>query len=263
MPRLARTSIIAALLLALLAPTAIHAFNSSYAPTAHSQDYAELSSYACSGKNRTGKNDHNDVVRIRTTMSWNSTQAQNVRNYAASGKYYTHDITDMSNNLDGFCLWTNFPNAYYDWDDDSGETLKWEESEVAAINKSFPTANTNYSVNSYFARWTYGIPYSGGGFQWFYDPDGGQIKITPQISEWWGSMGEYNTAAYDGDPRSIYYGSKYRSMSSASIATSTSEGPKPRPDKTTVATLSLGKHQEYTVEVVKAGEQVVIEGMYL
>jgi hypothetical protein len=133
MSRLTRSFVLVMALLALSAPTVMYAFSKPFSPTSHSHDIADLSHAACAsgGRTREGKLDYNGTVRVRTTMSWNAAQAQNVRNYASGGRYYTHDITDDGNpsiqgddNLDGWCLWTNFPSAYYDWDNDYGSTLR-------------------------------------------------------------------------------------------------------------------------------------------
>jgi hypothetical protein len=95
-------------------------------------------------------------------MNWNPDHAQNVRDYSSGGDYYTHDITDMSGHLNGWCLWTNFPSPYYDWDDDDNDG-KWEETEVVADDTNFPVDNQYYSVNSYFTRWHWVCEWHGGG----------------------------------------------------------------------------------------------------
>lgn len=136
----------------LLVPSAL-AFEQNFSPTNHSYSVSELSTYSCAGSTR-HRSSMNGVVRVRTTMSWNDQDAQNARNDAQNGSYYTHDITDMNDNLDGWCIWTNFPSPYYDWDDDGDSIFKWEESEVVSVDTNFPPANINYSVNSYFTRWT-------------------------------------------------------------------------------------------------------------
>ena len=142
--------IVIALASLLLVPVVVYAFNGSYSPTGHWVGVYEFDSYACPGQvNEEGNTRNDDTVGIRTTMNWNPDHAQNVRDYSSGGDYYTHDITDMSDHLNGWCLWTNFPSPYYDWDDDDDDG-KWEETEVVAVDTNFPVDNQYYSVNSYF-----------------------------------------------------------------------------------------------------------------
>jgi len=192
----------------ILIPTvALYAFNGSYAPTDHFQNVYSFDSYSCPGQvnGALGGNSRTDIVGIRTTMRWNQEHAQNVRNYSSGGEYYTHDITDMSDNLNGWCLWTNFPDPYYDWDDDNGNR-KWEESEVVSVNTNFPTQDQYYSVNSYFTRW-YEKCSPWWNCWWEHDGGSGTVNITPAVSYWQGwPFNEYQTRYYDSNPVTVSYG---------------------------------------------------------
>ncbi len=93
----------------------------------------------------------------------------------------------MSDTLNGWCLWTNFPSPYYDWDDDDNDG-KWEETEVVAQDTAFPVVSQYYSVNSYFTRWHWVCTKKNGEWDcaWVYESGGGNVAITPAISKWQG-----------------------------------------------------------------------------
>lgn len=179
--------------------------------------------------------------------------AQNVRDYSSGGDYYTHDITDMSDHLNGWCLWTNFPSPYYDWDDDDDDG-KWEETEVVAVDTNFPVDNQYYSVNSYFTRWHWVCEWHWGwDCNWEYDGGSGNVEITPAVSHWgwapddgWG----YQTTYYDGDPAIASYGSK-----------SLEGGTSRQVDDVQVTQLipiSLGAETQYTATIAIADSRVFL-----
>ncbi len=200
--------IVTVAMLLLMVPTMALAFNGSYSPTSHTVGVYEYGSYTCPGAlNQEGNVRNIDVVSVRTTMNWDATQAVNVKNYSSDGAYYTHDITDMSDRLNGWCLWTNFPNPYYDWDDDDNDG-KWDETEVVARDTAFPNANQYYSVNSYFTRWHWACTWNGEwSCNWVYESGSGNVAITPAVSRWQGwPEYEYQTVRYDGDPVFASYG---------------------------------------------------------
>ncbi|NOK58546.1 MAG: hypothetical protein GFH27_549279n352 [Chloroflexi bacterium AL-W] len=187
-------------------------------------------------------------------MSWNDQDAQNARNDAQNGSYYPHDITDMNDNLDGWCIWTNFPSPYYDWDDDGDSIFKWEESEVVSVDTNFPPANTNYSVNSYFTRWTEQTAGSTNPF-WVYDGDGGTINIIPQTSRWNWVIREYNTDEYDEQPVEAGYGDNSQSIES--------EIEIQEPLVRDVTSVAFGDSNEYIVHIATSDEHVFVKEMSL
>ncbi|HQE94176.1 MAG TPA: hypothetical protein PLH19_15900 [Anaerolineae bacterium] len=201
--------IVLAVAVLLLIPTVVWAFNGSYSPTGHWVGVYEHTSYSCPGTTNSGGNVRSDdIVEIRTTMNWDTAHANSVKDYSRNGGYYTHDITDMSDTLNGWCLWTNFPSPYYDWDDDDNDG-KWEETEVVAQDTAFPVVSQYYSVNSYFTRWHWVCTKKNGEWDcaWVYESGGGNVAITPAISKWQGwPYYEYQTLHYDGDPVNVSYG---------------------------------------------------------
>ncbi|MDY7079194.1 MAG: hypothetical protein SXV54_19950 [Chloroflexota bacterium] len=248
--------IVATLVGLLLVPTVVYAFNGSYSPTGHWVGVYEHSSLVCPGRinDEVGGSSKNDIVEIRTTMNWNPDHAQNVRDYSSGGEYYTHDITDVSDHLNGWCLWTNFPSPYYDWDDDDDDD-KWEESEVVAVDTSFPVDNQYYSVNSYFTRWAWVCHWQwwppGWDCSWEYDGGSGNVEITPAVSKWQGwPVYEYQTTHYDGDPVIVSYGSKSLGGGTARQVSDV--------QVTQLLSISLGEDGQYTATIAMAGSRVFL-----
>jgi hypothetical protein len=197
----------------LLLSVAVYAFNGSYAPTEYlyGDDTADVTA-TCPGEinGEVGDSIPPGIVNIWMNMQWNEEHAQNVRDYSSQDQYYTHDITDMSDNLNGWCLWTDFPSPYYDWDDDDDDD-KWEESEVVAVDTSFPVDAQEYHVRSAFIPWYWKCVWQwdppGWVCDWEYTSTTGIALITPAVSEWQGwPFNEYQTVYYDDDPVVISYG---------------------------------------------------------
>jgi hypothetical protein len=212
MPRQLSLKWVGVILVVLLLSVGVYAFNGSYAPTEY--DYGDATSTTatviCPGEinGEVGGGDPlPGVVNIWMNMKWNEEHAQNVRDYSSQSQYYTHDITDMSDNLNGWCLWTDFPSPYYDWDDDDGDD-KWEESEVVAVDTSFPADDQMYKVRSVFIPWYWKCVWQLGWVcEWEYTATTGTAFITPAVSEWQGwPFSEYQTVHYDDDPVIISYG---------------------------------------------------------
>lgn len=245
--------IVIALASLLLVPVVVYAFNGSYSPTGHWVGVYEFDSYTCPGQvNEEGNTRNDDIVGIRTTMNWNPDHAQNVRDYSSGGEYYTHDITDMSDHLNGWCLWTNFPSPYYDWDDDDNDG-KWEETEVVAVDTNFPVDNQYYSVNSYFTRWHWVCEWQWWGWDcnWEYDGGSGNVGITPAVSKWQGwPVYEYQTTHYDGDPAIVNYGSKSLGGGTARQVSDV--------QVTQLLSISLGEDSQYTATIAVAGSRVFL-----
>jgi len=118
-------------------------------------------------------------------MYWNSAGRTGVQNYVSSGKRYTHDITDLNNNLSATGTYsTNFPSPYVDFDDDNGNS-EWEEAEVTVENSNFPTVGTQYYI--YF--WYSWAGASG---------NAGNVAYTPAMSEQiWYTSDKWDTYRYD------------------------------------------------------------------
>ncbi|MEM8535445.1 MAG: hypothetical protein AAGF95_31735 [Chloroflexota bacterium] len=257
--------IIVFVMVAVLVPS-VYAFEQEFSPTAHAHSLTELSSYACAGEDNSGEPQYTqDVIRVMTTMRWDETHAQTVRDYARNEQYYTHDITDMDNYLNGWCLWTNFPNAYYDWDNDSfGENSTNEESEVAAIDTAFLSPNMDYSVNFYFSRWyLYCNPQTPTpDCRYLRSNSGGTINITPQISEWSPIDREYNVVPnqFDRDPieepyEAIAQNNLQVNEDNVPVLPRDIRGSKSR----TVASISFGPDELYTAEIAATDKKVFVE----
>jgi hypothetical protein len=213
MPRQLSLKWVGAILVVLLLSVAVYAFNGSYAPTEYlyGDDTADVT-VTCPGEinGEVGESVPAGIVNIWMNMTWNEEQAQNVRGYSSQDQYYTHDITDMSDNLNGWCLWTDFPSPYYDWDDDDSDE-KWEESEVVAVDASFPVDAQEYHVRSAFIPWYWKCVWQwnppGWVCEWEYTGTTGFAFITPAVSKWQGwPFNEYQTVYYDDDPVIISYG---------------------------------------------------------
>ncbi len=254
-----RVLILATALVALLAPAVVSAFTGTYVPTTHSHTLVQpTSSYTCAGSSRTGYSQvTKDVIGVRTNMKWNTTNAQNVKNYASKGQYYTHDITDKHEDADylnGWCIWTNFPQPYYDWDDDDGDQI-WEESEVLSRDPNFPSTSVTYSVNSYFSRWAlicYTYPYR---CVWEKTTKGNQLVITPQISQWSSFWQEYNTVYHAGNPVVV----NYPGTTSATSSTTTSASDEQEASSTFVASIPLDIDDKYRIQIAKTDGRVYVE----
>ena len=150
-------------------------------------------------------------------MQWNQTRADGVRKYSKDNKYYTHDHTDMNDKLNGWAMWSNFPNPKFDWDDDNNDRLD-EESEVVSVNKEFPKTNTTYYFDTYYKRSKSGT---------------GKLYETPAISKkscWWC---EYNTVQYDSNQTLWYDTRRTAAQDDLTLNVSLGEPTVPIMDETT------------------------------
>ena len=142
--------------------------------------YSPYSNNTCHGWTATGSG---HVFGV--SMYWNQAGRNGVQSYASSGKRYTHDMTDLNHNLHATGVYsTNFPNPYFDFEDDNGNGER-EEAEVVVENANFPTVGTRYYI--YF--WYNWAGAAG---------NAGNLAYTPAISEelWWTSD-KWDTHKYD------------------------------------------------------------------
>lgn len=118
-------------------------------------------------------------------MYWNSAGRAGVQSYVGGGRRYTHDITDLNNNLSATGTYsTNFPSPYIDFDDDNGNS-EWEEAEVTVENSNFPTVGTRYYIQFWFS-WAGAAG------------NAGNVAYTPAISEEiWYTSDKWDTYRYD------------------------------------------------------------------
>ncbi len=132
-------------------------------------------------------------------MYWDSTRASNIRNiYAPQGFRYTHDITDLNNNL-GYSGWyaTNFPNPKFDTDNNQWwDAYISEETEVTANSTSFPQNWQTY----YFM-----VEMRRGGNGPFRTVSGGTVNHTPAISKKFVWSSEWQTMDYERRPYKQVY----------------------------------------------------------
>jgi hypothetical protein len=153
-------------------------FPSSFSPSSYQSGYWNYGNYQYFGGN----------------MQWNSTRASNIRRiYAPQGFRYTHDITDLNNNL-GYVGWqmTNFPDPKFDSDNDQWwDPYIFEETEVTARDPNFPQDWTWY----YFL-----VEMKRGGYAPYRVTNGGTVNHTPAISAkfWWSA--EWQTMDYERRP---------------------------------------------------------------
>lgn len=142
--------------------------------------YSPYYNQPCHGWTTTGSG---HVFGVR--MYWNQAGRNGVQSYASSGKRYTHDMTDLNNNLHATGVYsTNFPSPYFDFEDDDGNGER-EEAEVVAQSSSFPTVGTQY----YIFFWYNWAGAAG---------NAGNVALTPAISEelWW-TLDKWDTHKYD------------------------------------------------------------------
>jgi hypothetical protein len=118
-------------------------------------------------------------------MYWNSAGRTGVQSYVSSGKRYTHDITDLNNNLSATGTYsTNFPSPYVDFDDDNGNG-EWEEAEATVEDSGFPVVG-----RSYYLQFWYSWAGAAG--------NAGNVAYTPAISEQlWYTSDKWDTYRYD------------------------------------------------------------------
>lgn len=130
---------------------------------------------------------------------WDTAHRAAVQAQAANGYRYTQDFRDGPRGAKNLHATTRFAttllNPVYDRDDDNGDR-RWEEAEITSNSSQFPSVNENYYADVQFSHWYASC--SGGCYVW--DPDGGEVGFSSQISEWSGLLGEWNTV----DPSSTY-----------------------------------------------------------
>lgn len=118
-------------------------------------------------------------------MWWNQSGRNGVQSYVASGKRYTHDMTDLNDNLSATGTYSsNFPGIHIDFDDDDGNG-EWEEAEATVENAAFPVVDRQYWLYFWFSwRGAAG--------------NAGNLALTPAISEelWWTSD-KWDTHKFD------------------------------------------------------------------
>lgn len=127
-------------------------------------------------------------------MWWDQSGSDHIFDLSQSGFRYTHDITDLNNNL-GYSGWyvTNFPRPKFDTDDDEGDGIK-EETEVTALDAAFPVP---YPIKKDCYYFIVEMRRGGAGPL---TTGGGTVDHTPAISLW---VGEWQTFDYE---RSPYHG---------------------------------------------------------
>ncbi len=122
---------------------------------------------------------------VGVNMWWNQAGRDGVQNYVAQGKRYTHDMTDLNDNLSATGTYaSNFPGIYIDFDDDDGNG-EWEEAEATVENAAFPVVDRKYWLHFWFS-WNGAAG------------NAGNVALTPAISEelWWTSD-KWDTHKFD------------------------------------------------------------------
>lgn len=118
-------------------------------------------------------------------MYWNQAGRNGVQSYVAGGRRYTHDMTDLNDNLSATGTYaTNFPSPSIDFDDDDGNG-EWEEAEATVEDASFPVVDRKYWLQFWFS-WNGAAG------------NAGNLALTPAISEelWWTSD-KWDTHKFD------------------------------------------------------------------
>ncbi len=151
--------------------TSYYYYNGSYSPYQNG---------TCHGWTSTGSG---HVFGVN--MYWNQSGRNGVQGYVSSGKRYTHDMTDLNDNLSATGTYsTNFPSPYIDFDDDDGNG-EWEEWEVTVENSSFPVVGRKYYLQ-FWSTWKSSAGASG------------NVAYTPAISEkLWYTSDKWDTYRYD------------------------------------------------------------------
>ena len=146
----------------------------------YSGSYSPYYNQTCHGWTSTGSG---HVFGVN--MYWNQSGRNGVQSYVSGGRRYSHDMTDLNDNLSATGTYsTNFPSPYIDFDDDDGNG-EWEEAEVTVENSSFPTVGTRYYIQFWFS-WAGGSTASG------------NLAYTPAISEQlWYTSDKWDTYRYD------------------------------------------------------------------
>lgn len=172
--------------------------------------------------------------RLGATMYWNQAGRDAIQGYVRDGQRYTHDMTDLDDNLTTYSNWwsTNFPSPYPDWDDDDDDG-KWEEWEVTVEDSSFPVVSRNYWL-TFYART---VP---SGWQ------SGTVAHTPAISEkLWYTSDLWDTYRYSTTPYNQYYSTTWNGLfgdEEPKDATALRDGGKPdreNPNEKPVETISF------------------------
>lgn len=159
----------------------------------------------------------NDSISFYTHGRWDTAHRNGIQQYAAQGFRYTQDFRDGSGvapaqlNATGVYS-TTFLNPKYDKDDDDGNR-KSEEAEITADSTSFPTTNELYFAQVQFSRFANLCTKT---CTWVYDPDGGEIGISSQISRWSALQGEWNTEHFSDEYRFVSYPVQARSAAASS-----------------------------------------------
>jgi len=153
------------------------------------EPFSPINYTSCINRSLTG------IYSITGRMYWNEGRRDYVRlrSNLFPFAYYTHDFTDLNDNLGHTGYWaSNFPAPQYDSDDDEPRDGRYEEVEVVAFSKSFPNAYMEYFFTVHFQR---GLLRLGGGI----------IDHTPAISVYTGAWQTYD---YERSP----YQQSYRNI---------------------------------------------------
>lgn len=128
----------------------------------------------------------NDTYRMRTTMSWTTAKAADMRHWASTyGKRFTDDVHVSQCTLSATTRReTNLENPYFDRDSHTcpDYLFRAEEAEIVAEDAgaiTFPQAGITYYTNVYFERWACNSSQS----VCAWDPDSGSASYDESLSE--------------------------------------------------------------------------------
>lgn len=147
-----KTKLVLALSLCVVVFFAGNAFSQSWCNGTGTSYYYYQGSYSpysngtCHGWTSTGSG---HVFGVN--MYWNQAGRNGVQSYVSDGYRYTHDMTDLNDNLHATGTYsTNFPSPYIDFDDDDGNGER-EEAEATVENTSFPVVGRKYYLQFWYS----------------------------------------------------------------------------------------------------------------
>lgn len=140
-----------------------------------------------------------DTYGVYAGMTWDSLRRSNLRHDHTHGYRFTHDVRDISDNLNASDTYiTELDCPYYDKDDDNFNQ-KWEEAELTVECTSlFPQFQVRYDSYIGLMRWHFTTT---NGWRW--DPDGGWIGESEQLSQpgpWFGDKWDTIPAGTQSSP---------------------------------------------------------------
>jgi hypothetical protein len=120
-----------------------------------------------------------DTVGARTWLTWEPARIVDLQHAASShGARFTVQADDLSANLNATGTGSStLPSPYYDRDNDTSDS-RFEEAEITA--QATPYSGVEYVTTLYFMHWYAAC--SGTSCTWRWDPDGGTIQHSEQMS---------------------------------------------------------------------------------